>query len=41
MKFHIRDLQSTYVVVIITAHNNCLRTVTSAWGLPGAKQADG
>lgn len=39
MKLYIHDLQSTYVVVIIMAHNNCL--VTSAWGLPRAKKADG
>jgi len=41
MKIYIHELQSTYVVVIITAHNNCLRTVTSVRGSPGAKQADG
>lgn len=41
IKFHTHGLQSTYVAVIITAHKNCLRTVTSAQGLPGAKQADG
>lgn len=41
MKFHAHGLQSMYVAVIITAHKNCLRTVTSAQGLPEAKQADG
>lgn len=38
MKLYIHDLQSTCVVVIITAHN-CL--VKSAQGLPRAKQANG
>lgn len=35
MKLHIHNL------LILITHNNCLHILTSAQGLPGAKQADG